>query len=263
MNPNQTTIDKLSTQVQGLYGQLADIFKARGLTFDAKTNTAIPVSTISPQQLDTSQTPIKTPSYTQNSSGIDSFLSGINTQASQYAKEIVPENAALKSEVKNASQQILDMLAGNMGETALTDKAYKDAGVDKYKKELDTLNAELEKRTLEYRRQIEDVQKGGGNESVKAAEVSRISQDATRELADKAILVNAARGNYDTAKNIADRAVALQTERQTSRLNALEWWYDQNKETLNKEEQRRYELTTSFMENQIKFEQDKELKKYD
>jgi len=138
-------------------------------------------------------------------------------------------------------QGVQDTLSNVMGETRLTTDQYAGT-VDPAKVELDAANAQLNDEALAGRRRIEALMKmpGATKESI-ADTVTEISRNNASKLADLAVVQMAKQGKYDSAKDIADRAVKAKVEDQKNKLDALLFTYTENKELFTKAEQRQFE----------------------
>lgn len=209
-----------------------------------------PVSTptaITPLDLTGSATPLVTPPAPPTSQAgafIQSTQDSVDQRAKDYAASIIDQNktSELKATDKTFREKIAELLGGP-GQTERTDKAY-SRSVDPAKKELDDIQNQIRAKTLAARRQAEEIQKnkqglfGGAVEQ----EVNRVNRENARELADLSIIEQAKLTNYSTAKEIADRKVAIETEQQKNELDAYKFFYAENKADLTKAEDRQFTL---------------------
>lgn len=161
---------------------------------------------------------------------------------------------ALVTQTKTADQQALDTLKQN-SDTSLNDllKATLDQGnisssVDRTaqnaaKQQSDIYTSQLEQEQLANRRAVESINNNAGitTAAQRDAEAADVNRKSLSKQADIAILQTAANRNYDTAASIADRQVALKLEQGTARVNALKYFYENNKEAFTKAEDRAYQ----------------------
>jgi len=113
---------------------------------------------------------------------------------------------------------------------------------DAAKKKSDTYTSQIEQEQLATRRRIEELQKNqvGMSATGLSVESERINRESLSKQADLAILQTAANRDYDTAASIADRTVALKMEQSNANLAALKFFYDENKSSFTKADDRIY-----------------------
>lgn len=143
----------------------------------------------------------------------------------------------------SAKYDYLNKLLGQSGQKELTDKAY-TATVDPLEKDLKDINQQILAEQVANRHQIEKLQKENPNGLYGGAlqdEINRINQASVSKQADLSIIQMARQGRYDSAKQIADRKVAVQLEQNQQELQALKLNYEDNKDQFTKDEQRQYE----------------------
>lgn len=185
----------------------------------------------------------KAPTATENV--LKNILSsGTTTPAPQPTQtSTAPINVGGVTADTMASQRqgIQDTLSNIQGETRLTADQYAGT-VDPAKAELNTINAMMNDEALAGRRRIEALQSMPGvtKESIQDTLVDTQRRNASN-LADLAVVQMAKQGQYDSAKEIADRAVQAKVEDQKNKLNALMFTYTENKELFTKAEQRQFE----------------------
>lgn len=255
----QEQINQASTAVQGLYQQ-------RGLRYDAPTGRAVPINTSTPNipssitSSDLSPTPsisaVNVKPSTQSTSLFESLapsVDQINTQAEQFAKSQAPVNETTRANVDEAGKTIFNRLFKRKGKETLTSEKYA-SDVDPAKSEVDTIQEEIRNKSLAYRRQIERIQNNaeGLTRAGVAGRVSEIERAGNRELADLSIIEQAKLQRYDTAKAIADRAINAELEQDKNEIDAMQFWYSENKEALNKQEDRQFNLMINERERLLK-----------
>jgi hypothetical protein len=179
-----------------------------------------------------------------------------NTAADLEKQRIEQENADVATKQKktaSAYDMLVADITGNKGEIALTDEAYADGEVDAKKAEAEKLSMDIIAEQQALRRQVEDIEKndvgavGGGLSS----KISRATTESVRKQADLAIVQMYAQGRFDSAKSIADRAVAAKLETQKQKNELLRFNYEENKEQFTKAEQRQFETAQRKREREL------------
>src|SRR3990167_579459 len=225
------------------------------------TNPATPM-TINSSILQGSPTPIKIPP-TQPSTGTDGALAYLGAQSTQYANQLAEQAKIAQQPLNDLSSQITSLLQ-EPGQTALTGQAYEKTGVNTAETELKDINNQILAEQHALDRQVQALEKnpsglfGGGLEQ----EIQKVKNASLARQADLSILQMAKQGRFDSAKQIADRAVAALTEARQNKLNALQFLYSENKDIFTKAEQRSFEVAQKQREDELGFERQKLLGQY-
>lgn len=182
----------------------------------------------------------QTPSTT---SSLYSYLDTLNDpslkSAAGTAGALFPEDQAKRKTAADLEAEYVKKLTGKQGVNELTSDAYAPE-VDPAKKEYDRVKSEYESLTQSYRKRIEAALKvEGGTTAGAQAAADNIQRQATSELADKAIILNAVGRDYDRAKEIADRAVAIKLEKQTNELEAFKYFSEKYGNELKEKDKQR------------------------
>lgn len=265
---DQKKVDSLYEQGKKLGIAINAEYARRGQRFDPATGRAVSVlgTPRIPQTItsaDLAPTPTISPvvvAPTTQSAGMMESISTINDEnlkkADEFAKAVLPTNNTLKTETDNARLTLKERLLGRKTETGLQNEKYAQE-VDPSRRQLDDINQQIRERSLSYRRRIENVQdKGiGGLVGGTNAEVDRLNQKGARELADLSITQQALQGKYDSAKDIADRAIQAELEQESNEIEGLKFWYEENKEQLNDEEDKRFTLMVNERERLLNTEE--------
>lgn len=209
------------------------------------TSTTIPSSSstinssvLAPQP---SITPVQSSAPTESAG----LLGTIEAQAKQYANTVVKEsdvNAAKAA--KDASATALAAAMGDSkGQTALISEEYAAAQVDEKKKELNDINNQITAEQVSLQRKLEALDKNpeGKFGGALARDKEIATRDSARKQADLSVIALAKQNDYYGAKEVADRKVAAQLETQKKNLEALQFTYQENKESFTKSEQRQFE----------------------
>lgn len=177
-------------------------------------------------------------------------LSGATEAVTSQAK--TDQQIALDQAKGNADTSLKDLLQETLNQGSISssvDRTVQDAA----QKEVNNYTSQLEQEQLANRRAIEAVTSGGLITKEQAAnEAAAINRASLSKQADIAILQSAANRNYDTAASIADRAVAMKLEQSNARLSALKLFYEDNKATFNKQEERAYSEKIREQERELK-----------
>jgi len=175
------------------------------------------------------------------------------TLASGTQAYIQSQNNAVKTEAQTAldiqrkeldrnKNDIADLIYQLGNPTADKNAEYEAQGVNDAKKQVDEYTSQLEAEQVANAHRITALQKNkagnffGGTEQ----EINRINQDSLTKQADLAVLQNSALRKYSTAIEIADRAVQAKLEPLKAKLDALQFFYQENKADFNKADDRAY-----------------------
>lgn len=183
----------------------------------------------------------------------------------QYTQDLADRQKAAEAGKTASFDALLKNMLGTEGQTALTANEYANTGVDSTSAELKTINNQLiaEQRALDNEiRAIKENTAGvyGGAQEQMIA--SATDKSLTRQ-ADLAVIQMAKQGQYDSAKTIADRAVAVKMERQKNINEALKLSYEENKDLFTTAEKRQFETAQKDRERKLEFETYKEKARYD
>lgn len=159
-----------------------------------------------------------------NAVGLEEFISGLRTPG-------------LAENTSRAGEEYFNRLINKKGVNQLTNENYGE--VDTAKKDLDEIQNQVRAKQLGLRREIESIQKNSGMTKEQAAAFAQEAQrKGTSELADLSVIEQAKLSNYSTMKEIADRKVSMELEVQQNEIEGLKFWYEENKEQLDKEDER-------------------------
>jgi len=192
---------------------------------------------------------------------VQGMMSEFTDTTDTYTKNLEAQSKALEAPKQTAFQDYLGQLQSSRGLNQLTSEAYaQKGGVDEITPELNDINDKIRREQLSMRRQTEAVMQGGGQSKAQAqAQISNIERESFAKQADLAVIQMAVQGRYDSAKEIADRAVSAQLEQQTNNLAILKFNYEENKEAFTKAEQRAFEAAQADRENKLAQEREDKL----
>jgi hypothetical protein len=146
---------------------------------------------------------------------------------------------------EDAFASFLKEFASQEGQSAIQAREFRRQGVDEAKAELTDINQQIIAEQKALADSIRDIRRGGGLESANDARVQQLTRESLETQADLAIIQLSKQGKFDSAREIADRAVTAQMEQQRLKLAALELNYNRVSERFNKTEQRQFELMLS------------------
>ena len=226
----QQTIEKAS-----IAGRQAS--KYTGVAFN-------PLEPIDANQLSTENTPFNLTAEELDTS-TTAELSRFSTQ--DFTQGLETKAVQAQAGEQESFESYLKAALATPGETELTVKAEEKAGVPELEAQVKEYNQQLKSEQEALRKQVEQIQTGAGTataaqRNASAQEAQRVS---LRKQADIAIIGMAAQGRFDSAKSIADRAVAVQMEQGQRRLDVLGLNYERNKDLFSKAEQRAFESAQS------------------
>lgn len=194
----------------------------------AKTMTA-PVSA----PVKVQQKPIGT-----SASASSAMMSDVQTQSETMKAEKARADALTPkvSAGEKTMREYYDKLAGKGSAQIMAES---EAGIPKLNQELTDITNQIEAKQLSARREIERIQdnKAGLFGGAVQQEVNRIERESARELADLSIIQNARNRNLSTAQDLVNRKIDLEYGDLKDKIEAEKFFYQENKEDLNKAEQ--------------------------
>lgn len=198
------------------------------------------------------------PYYPQT--GVQGELAKFDT----YTQDL--ERSAQQQEQK-ANSSFEDYLKAQLetpGKTELTARAEKKQGVPEIKEQLDDLDNQMRQEQQALARSTEATQTEAGLTKGQAnARVEEIQRVSLRKQADIAVIRESVQQKYDSAKSIADRAVAIQVDQYNTRLNVLQQNADRNWDLFTTAEQRAFTAKQEDRQRQITQEENRSTRLYD
>lgn len=185
-------------------------------------------------------------------------LAGLEAMPDEFVSQLERTTETAEEAKDSSLDSYLSTLLTQPGETEATDLAYRRAGVDNLKNELLDINDQMRREQLSARRRIERVKENMEGRSATAIqnEVRRVENESYQKQADLAIIQLSRQGRYDSAKEIADRAVAVQMEQQKRVLDARALIYQNNKDIFTTAEQREFETKQNDRQRRLQSEQE-------
>jgi HD superfamily phosphohydrolase YqeK len=216
-------------------------------------------TTINPNNIG-SVTPYKLapiPDGSSISTGIIESSSTLNKQAQARAIEERNKQAEIdkiQKEQSGLESSLADILSeqGQIGRR--TSEFQKEQDVLGKQKSYDEITSQIEAKDLALRRKIEAMEKNpqGMTADALQGEITRIKREGASELADLSIIQSARNRDLFTAQSFVNQKVELLTQDLKTRFDATKFFYDENKEDLNKEDQRKFEKAIREDEREYK-----------
>lgn len=174
--------------------------------------------------------------------GMQGVLESAQGETDTFLQDLTKATQTAEAGKTSSLQQYLGSLMAP-GETALTAQQYSaEGGVDAIQKELDAVNSKILQEQNALRRKVERIQsQGGGLAPGAESEINNLERESLAKQADLYVIQMGVQGRFDSAKTIADRAVAAQLEADKQRQDVLSIIYQDNKEQFTKAEQREFE----------------------
>ncbi len=224
---------------------------------EAKASNLAPItaSSLTP----TAPITVTQPKPASQADGLSNFLGEMATMTETDRVATLERNASASKD------NYLSGLISASGETALTANAYEQAGVNSSESELKDINNQIiaEQRALEKQLRALEKNPEGLFGGALAQEMNKVKGESLERQADLSVIQMAKQGRFDSAKAIADRAVAAKMEGQRNKLDALRFSYEENKELFTKEEQRQFETSQKERERDLDMQEYQEKSRYD
>lgn len=193
------------------------------------------------------------PAPTTGNAGVQGYLAATSAQnADTYQKSLDTAAEAAKTNDTSSFSDYINQLSGNVGTAQATDTAYK-ATVDPAKTALNEINNKIIADQVSTRHEIETLKANpqGLVGDALNQKIQDINDKATSRQADLAVIQLSKQGQYDSAKTIADRAVAALTEQEKNKIAAAQATYENNKSLFTTAEQRAFENQQNDRKNAL------------
>lgn len=183
-------------------------------------------------------------------SGSNSVIQGLDKQDALKEK-LRTETLAAQEKLNKASGLFSKILGTRENKSQLEDQAYSEKNdqgttVDETSTKLRGINAKINAIDVATNEKVKRVRESGGITKEQANnEEYAIQRKATTDKADLYIEKLLAQGDYDSAKSIADRKVAVIMEQDKLDYEKAKFDYENNKDSFTKAEQREFEVALS------------------
>ena len=183
-----------------------------------------------------------------------SGAAGLEGQLSEFAKQYQAQAAEAQKAKEQSGKDLANSLFGTQGEASLTNDLYSRAGgVDETQRELQDINQQLLQEQEGFRREVETIQDNaeGLTRGAVAGRIDESRRKSLRTQADLSVIQLSKQGKFDSAKAIADRAIAVQLEKDKQRNDILKFIYEENKDLFDKAEQRAFTVAQGERERAL------------
>jgi hypothetical protein len=146
-----------------------------------------------------------------------------------------------------------DAQLNQVGQVQAESQLYDQLGVNSAEKELNVINNQMIAEQHALMRRIQQIEKnsegmfGGAVDQ----EIQKAKDESLYRQADLAIIQMSKQGQYDSARTIADRAVAALVEQDQRKVDALKTIYEDNKDLFTTAEQRQFQVAQKDRETEI------------
>lgn len=188
---------------------------------------------------------------------ISGFESQTKTNQDTYTSDLAQKAKDAEANKGTALDKYVESLSSQQGEAQRTQSEY-SKNVDPVKEELNTINTQIMNEQQALRRRLETLDKntqglfGGALQDEK----NRVERESLAKQADLSVIQMGIQGRYDSAKEIADRAIAVQLEQQKNLNEALKFNYEENKSIFTTAEQRAFESAQADRERKLDKEEE-------
>lgn len=181
-----------------------------------------------------------------------------------YTRSLEEKRKQTETQKNTSFDDLVGALRDFRGKSELTDTEYKDTGVDSAQTELDDINNQIltERRALKTTQDRLNKNTEGLETGAVQGELRRAERESLSKQADLSVIQMARQGKFDSAKEIADRAVAAKFERQTQEISILQTIYDEYKGLFTTDEQREFEEKQNTRRTNLDTEREKEMIRY-
>lgn len=222
-------------------------------TIDRNSNKLLTPSVITPESLQP-VSPMKIPASV-TPTGAEGVSTQLGASSDNFLKNYETMVARSQAAMEPLQKALLDSL-NSPGEAALTADAYKDAGVDDAETELRDINQQILESQRAQKAELEAL---GGQGALTPAQFNAqkdaINRKYISQQADLAVTQLARQGKFDSAKAVADRAIAGMMEQRQSHIETLQFLYSENKDFFTKQEQRAFEVAQKERERELSNEE--------
>jgi hypothetical protein len=202
--------------------------------------------------------PVIIPPPIQDSTNYAGITTGIGTttqssQDAELARQTALQDNAQKDS-KNTQDSILALMGVENNKASDTQNALDTAGATELSRKLNDLNSQIQNVNLEAQTANQTLESQAGGKDVTTAFLGRQQQEVNRQAAIKSLTLNSQynilKGNYDTAKENAQRAIDLKYLPIENELKMRQQQYEFNKENLMAIDKKRTEALNISLKKQ-------------
>jgi len=177
----------------------------------------------------------------------------IESQLAGEEKRRAREAETLGRQREQSLEDINRFFEETTGETELTARAGREAGLPKIQEELDDIDQQLRAEQHALRRQKERILAGAGTMTAgeRNLAIADVERRSFTKQADLFIVRLGIQGRFDSAKSIADQKVNIQMERDERKFAALTLSFENSKELFTLAGQREFNASQNRLQNEI------------
>ena len=207
---------------------------------------------ITPEGL-TQTDPLKTKEPVADTSSV-----GIGSSIGTLLKNVEAQKTKDQADYDTKQAEYLKSIEASGNTSDATEKIIKDNSVDILKRQSDTLASDIEAEQLSASDQIAELRKNpeGLSASALNSKISDINYKSAQILARKGIALSAINRQYDTASNIANRAITANTDRLKADLEAKKFILEQIGTSLATDKAQAFTIQLKQIDNEEKMLQD-------
>lgn len=176
-------------------------------------------------------------------------------------------DTAANSAQTGMNTSLSDLLKAELGGGQAQDESaiYGQYGVDKAQKDLTDVNTQLTAEQNALNHKVAAIRQNTGGLFGTGVQqlIDQANTESLSRQADLSVVQLAKQGAYDSAKAIADRAVAAKVEARQNQIAVLGQIYTANKDIFSTAEQHQFEAAQAERTNQLQIDAHKETAKYD
>lgn len=176
-----------------------------------------------------------------------------------FQRELEKNKSIRQGDLQDSAQDLVSKLFNRKGQVEVQTEEEDKVGLSGIQSELRDINQQILEEQEGLRREIEEIEKNREGKFAGGVQIAvdKARTESLRRQADLSVIQMGIQGRFDSAKAIADRAMAVRFERQENEINALEKIYDINKGLFDKAEQRAFEEAQFNRRMQLEMEKEK------
>lgn len=182
----------------------------------------------------------------------------LEVQTDEFTNNLTAQREQAEKGRGTALSEYLSTVRGMSTPSQLQADALEETGANAASLELNDINDQIRREQLSNRRAKERILEAGGQSKARAqAQIANLDRASLSKQADLSVIQQAVQGRYDSAREIADRAVQARLEHQQLMTEAAKFNYEENKQLFTVAEQREFETLLGNRERAIQTEADK------
>lgn len=168
---------------------------------------------------------------------------------------MIQEQEQIAKDTGNARDSQLNSIASAFNRISGLPQAQlqmeQDAGIQNMQQDLQQYDSMIALKNRDYTNQYRALEERGSSLSSIRGRQNQLNTQATREMADLAIIRDSKAGRLDLAKQWVDKKIQAETAQARSQLEATQFFYNENKEVLTKAQDRAFSLKIADQEKKL------------